>query len=711
MIVAALSRALFLTVLLIGYGEKLKAVAEDDAFTANSSDSINAVLLMDSSASMLVNDPEKLRDQGARLFLQFLKPGDSLAIVKFDEKAEVVRPLSPFSGDQLASVQSQLQGVQASGQFTDLNAGLLAAAEILRKDATKGAKPVIILLSDGRMDPAPTRGTADSHMDQLSNKILPEFKAAGFKVYTLAFSQDADKPLLQHIAQATDAVNWFTPNSDTIHESFADLFLSVKKPQVAASSAKGFKIESDIEEATFYINQAEGARIEIEDPNEERFSAGKPGEKIRWFDGKKFSVITINEPDAGEWKLIGVNPDDGFATILTNLKLVTDWPNSIALDTPQILRARLYEGKIPVDLEAMAQSVTFAFQVTPSDRVSEPIMREFLNDEGKDGDETAGDGIFSLRTRFKEAGEYKLRVLAKGPTFERQLQIPFRVRPPLVTFTIVERGAEHETAGHEGQSPEEHSHAGNEHDPHDHEAKHEGKSEKAHETHSTKSFYDGSENSIFNVELSEEATTFKGVEVSIRAVDSSRQKFTLVASAPSSGHGSHGGGSSLQYQVSAASLPKDGTYELTAYLTAKTRNGKEVTEESKKLKFKRTTINEDAIRPVEIIKEVKVEPDEKSEKAPEAGPLTGIVVVTLLNLLLAGAMFVLLKKKSPSSSVVMEYPPVSAELLSGVEDLERRAQLDAVSFDDPRLQQLETPAVPSTPAPEVAPASEEAAPG
>lgn len=628
---------------------------------------------MDSSASMLVNDPEKLRDQGARLFLQFLKSGDKLAVVRFDESAEVVRPLSPFNSDQLPALQNSLASIQASGQYTDLNAGLQAAQSILSKVPSSDGQSVIILLSDGKMDPNPKRGSTETHLDELTTRILPQVKSQNIKVYTLAFSQDADRALLQHIAEASNGANWFTPNSDTIHESFADLFLSVKKPQVVPYGSKGFKIDNDIEEATFYINQPEGVKVEIEDPNEERFSAAEPGDHIRWFDGKKFSVITISQPESGEWKLIGVNPEDGFATILTNLRLVTDWPNSIPLDKEVVLRARLYEGKIPVDLEAMSQAVSFAFQITPSDRVSEPIVRDFLLDDGTGGDEKAADGVFSKKLKLADSGEYRLRVLAKGPTFERQLQIPFRVRPPLMTFSI------EEDHGHQTAHAEE-GHGETEHGAGEH-----GEKREEHGDGHAVQVIEGSERSILQVALNEEGSTLKNIAIVVNAVDRDHNKFSVNLK-PAKTAGEHGGSSEgLTYQVSAASLPKDGTFELKAYLKAQQRDGKPLSEESPAIKFSRTTVHELAT------KEVVPEPESKhEEKAPPAPVEQGfewlaLVLVTVLNLGLGAGLFMMLKKKKPDAGATYELPALSPLLKAAVEDLEKRAQQETINFDDPRF--------------------------
>jgi len=59
-----------------------------------------------------------------------------------------------------------------------------------------------------------------------------------------------------------------------------------------------------------------------------------------------------------------------------------------------------------------------------------------------------------LRTR-----EYRLRIIAKGPRFERQQQIPFRVKPELVAIKAVIPAHAVEQPPAEGEHAKEGEHA------------------------------------------------------------------------------------------------------------------------------------------------------------------------------------------------------------------------------------------------------------
>ena len=399
---------------------------------AEQGDSVDAVLLIDSSGSMRITDPEGLRYEGAQLFTQLLSKGDRLSIVAFDDSPRILRPLSDF--DPAEDLKSLIRTAGDSGTYTNLLSAVKEAEKILSVSPRKNASQVIVLLSDGKMEVS--SGDPNDLTNSLLGATANALRQSGVKVYTLAFSDLADKEILSQLAAFTNAVHWYTPDATKIHESYADLFLAVKKPQVVAFSKRGFKIDKDIQEATFYIDRSTATGIvELISPAGQKISEAEVPSGVKWFTGQKFYVVTVLSPTPGDWGLSGVDGNEGFATLLTNLKLVTDWPPSMIAGEKVLLQARLFEEDKPVVLPEMTASGQYAFQISPTDKISEPILRDILSDDGQNGDKAANDGVFSKEVSIDEPGEYRIRILAKAPTFERNQNIPFRVRPRLVSVT------------------------------------------------------------------------------------------------------------------------------------------------------------------------------------------------------------------------------------------------------------------------------------
>jgi len=596
---------------------------------------------------MLATDPQRLRDEGAKLFTQFLKPGDRLAIVEFSKGANSIRPLSDYSSDQSESVAADIAKVGTVGTYTDLYLGLQAAVAILRSSPREGAQPVIVLLSDGKMDPDPQGGTVGVRTDALLNDLLPDAKAQGFRIHTIAFSDQADKELLKQIAVASDGVNFFAPTAQEIHSSFAELFLAVKKPQVLPLTSKGFKIDAAIDEATFYINRSDMAGdIVLRSPSGALFSAKTKSDTVRWFAGQKFDVVTITQPEVGDWTIEGLPSGDSFATVLTNLKLVSEWPAAIYEGSPVLLQARLYESDKPIELPEMTGSIKYAVRITPTDRVSEPVVKEFLSDDGTHGDAIADDGIYTLSITLDQPGEYKLVLVAKAPTFERTQQIPFRVRERMVGLSLVEGGAEHATASHDDHSGGDSKHG----------------AEPGHGNAPVAEAHADAEHGRFVITLSEEAERLKKMEVKLTAVDSDRKRYILSITPAHNAERSFEAGVNL--------LPHEGMYTLQATLTGEGRKKARITEVSQEVEYKKL--------PAEGEASVVAVVEQTEEKAPEKTTPTWlfVLILTVINGAVIAAAIVRLRKILTHSVYDLpEFPPPTAaiEAIAKLEQINARS--------------------------------------
>jgi hypothetical protein len=597
---------------------------------------VDAVLLLDSSGSMLKTDAQKLRFEGAKLFFKFLGDDDRFAIVTFSDKAKVVSELKEFKKENAESIVRDIDAIKTEGQYSDILEGVKASAQILEASPRNDAERVIILLSDGKMEPNPAVGMAAVRTAELVNQVLPELKTKEVKVHSLAFSSQADKVLLGEIAAVTDGLSWFTGSSEDVHKSFADLFLAVKRPQVVPMRSRGFTLDGDVDEATFYITRDEGSKLTLVSPKGTEMTVERTPEWVTWFAGKNFDVITMHEPDIGEWQVHGGVSAESFATVLTNLKLVSDWPVFVRAEERAIVQARLYDGEKPVALPEMSGVIRYAFQITPTDRVAKPVVQDLLNDEGRDGDKIAKDGIFSRYAELNEPGEYKLSIVARGPTFERTQQVPFRVKPQLIRLEVVTPEDEEEQEAH--------------HEEGEHEA-HSGASEAADEFAGLEKkgpkVVHGDEHATIRAELSREALTLRGLEVRVEVVGTTKKKI-IIPLKRSAADG-------LLFEVSTATLPADGTYSLRAIVSGETKKRQEIEAESNTVRFNRTSTKEH-VQVITPEPEKEKEPEEKEEA--ESFPILPIALISVANILAIALGLMFTKKpKVPTSGSSLQYSP------------------------------------------------------
>lgn len=633
--------SLFLFFLLIPF----RLAAQDGELKVAETENIDAVLLLDASASMRMTDPQRLRDQGAKLFTEFLKSEDRLAIVEFADQAKIIRPLSNFNSENRSEVTAQIEKVGNSGLYTDLLAGINVAWSVLKAQTRPDARPVIVLFSDGMMEPDPEKGIAAEFTDKLLFSVIPELKARGVRIHTLAFSSLADKELLSQIAASSEGMSWFTPEADRIHEAFANLFLAVKKPQIVPLTGRGFRIDQNVTEATFYINREDQEDLFLVTPSAVRLSAAGDLPGVKWFQGKQFDVVTVTNPEVGDWQVSGLASRDSFATVLTNLKLVTSWPNSVKSGEKVLLQARLYEADKPVLLPEMSEVARYAFQITPTDKVSPPIIRAALNDDGRDGDRVARDGIFSALVELEEPGEYRLNVIARLPTFERSQQIPFGVKPRLVSVNIISSEKEVEPDSDQSTSAD-----------------------------------------YFEVLLSADAVRLISPDVGLYAVDKNRRRLKIPLQES---------GSKNRLLASVSVLPEEGVYSVHASFAASDRRGRRVEATSNIIQYVLQTKAE----AVAVVEEVAVVPEKVAvKKEPANWPY--FVVVFLVNALFGGFSVYQVKAGQSIGSISVPEFVTPPEVLSCVEGIREKLATAEIDFDDPRfseeaLSQLQSSSAPS----------------
>lgn len=593
---------------------------------------VDAVLLLDASGSMRITDPNRLRAEGVKLFIQFLKKSDRFALIEFAEKSKTLRPLLGYNEAQETSVNQAIYNLGDAGEYTDFIGAFKTAQKLLAAEGREDAEQVVIFLSDGKLDNTPQTGAVEAQRKQLFEEVVPGFKDSEIKIYTLAFSDEVDTELLEEIATATGGAHWFTPTAEKVHESFADLFLVVKKPQMVPLTSKGFRIDQEIQEATFYINRQEGEEVLLISPAGEKLTLNTKRKGFRWFPGQQFDVITIEDPEAGQWQISGIPKNEGFATVLTNLKLLTSWPTVIRAGETTVLEARLYESSKPVVLPEMTDVIKYAFQITPTDKVSEPVMRALLADDGQNGDRVARDGIFSTRVTLEEAGEYNLRVLASAPTFERHQKISFLVKPRLVSLRVI--ASEYSL--------------------------------------SAKNAFDSKvalAKDFFQLELSPELSGSKRIQVDLFATDKKNRRYKIPLTRFEN-----------TYEASSLKLPFEGEYQLYATVTADGRRSKKFRGRSQDIVYTKEQIVDEQGNVVSV---VLVE-EEKPKEEPQGFPWVYFVLLVVMN---GGAGYACLnklkeKQASMSDESVETFSDI-APIEKALAELEQRSKSTEIDFDDP----------------------------
>jgi len=112
---------------------------------------------------------------------------------------------------------------------------------------------------------------------------LPHYTQRGIALYTIAFTEGADRPLLQAMAQATGGEYRFIPNALGLHEAFQDLFQIARQAEALPLTDQAFFLDASIRDASLVVSKTPGQEpVRLLTPHHERIQADSPHAGITW---------------------------------------------------------------------------------------------------------------------------------------------------------------------------------------------------------------------------------------------------------------------------------------------------------------------------------------------------------------------------------------------------------------------------------------------
>lgn len=391
---------------------------------------VDAVLVIDSSGSMKETDPRRLRVPAAKMFITLLGEKDRVGLISFSDNGYPITHLTPAGKANQAQLFAGVEKVSAKGAYTNLHAALAKGMEMLQREGDNQRRRMLVLMSDGKMD------TGDFEQDKmLLEKIRTEtveaLAKAGIEVYTIAFTEASDMPLLREIAERTAALSRLASNDRELHEVFSQIFESAKQPDMLPMEGGVFMVDAAVEEVTVVASKAApDVEIKLEMPDGRAIVAANAGKAVRWFKSEQFDMITVEKPPAGQWHLRSSDNRGDKAYVVTHLGLearVGEAP--VYAKAEQSGEAWLHDkGEIITKAEILGQT-QFQLEITPPDGAKQEIV---LADAGQNGDRAAGDGVFANQLSFTQPGQHQVRVIAKNANFQREKAVIIDVVEPKV---------------------------------------------------------------------------------------------------------------------------------------------------------------------------------------------------------------------------------------------------------------------------------------
>lgn len=434
-----------LSVLTIGFTNSYASPESSDDLP------LDVVLVMDSSGSMKRTDPRELRKPAAKLLISLLGEKDRASVVSFSDNGYPVAYLSPVKGRQNETkLFAAVDRISNKGVYTNLLGAVEGAMRVIKRNPLPHRKSIVVLMTDGKMD----LGDAEKNKrnsDRLINDLIPQLKTQNIELHTIAFTDESDKGYLEQIANATGGKFNLAHNDKQLHDVYTSIFEQNKQPNMLPFDGEKFTIDNAIKEVTIVGSKDnEEVVLSLISPQGNVISAANKPTAIKWFTAQAFDLITIKNPQPGQWQ-IKSSSGKNKAYVITDLKFQLQVePQEVAIGEGLMIKAWLEDKGNTIDKPSILSNLTMQLQVhTPQgDTHVLDMQPQPKNEEGSEL-----SGVYLNLIALPADGRYQIEVTANGGTFSRVRNTLVKVFDPnAVTPNGVDAGASPAVHGDETTS-------------------------------------------------------------------------------------------------------------------------------------------------------------------------------------------------------------------------------------------------------------------
>lgn len=367
-------------------------------------------LLIDISGSMKQNDPHNLRVEAAQLWLNVLEEGTPASVWLFAEKTAPLIQSDAVDANWKKHATQASHKIHARGLYTDIE----GAVKTLLEPANAKGQRQAIMLSDGRVDIDPDIMVSADSRERVLSEWLPKLKEQHIRLHTIALSDQADQALLQTLAVETGG--WFerAESADQLQRLFLKLSQRAAPRDRLPLKDNRFQVDNSVKEFSVVVfKQPHAPPTRLIAPNQSIID--KPNASVAWLSASTYDLITIKQPQAGEWRIEAASDPDNQVMILTDLKLeLDDWPHSIEQQQSLMLKAHLSEHGQAITREDFLHLLSMTLTQDQQTPVVMPAAPE-------------QPGFFTLSLSALTPGQHELTLRADGQTFQREKQLTLEV--------------------------------------------------------------------------------------------------------------------------------------------------------------------------------------------------------------------------------------------------------------------------------------------
>lgn len=384
--------------------------------------SAQVVLIIDRSGSMGWYQKIEQAKAAAKQFVDLLQIGDKLAVVSYSSYVTTTWSMSEITGPPpQTNIKAAIEALYASGS-TAMGDAMRTALNILINQADPNIRRSAILLSNG----------LHNYGWEHPNNVVPDYTSEGIPIYTIALGSDADKTLMQQIANQTGGSYYFSPSASELQEIYAavtqqttatEQLMKTFSETLALGETVGhlIAVDSTVENITFLVSWDSGDTIMLElvTPDGQVISPTNVDifPNVSYAAESTYALYRVQTPNIGNWTFqITATNITNTGAIAGQVQAVADIHFSISVESDTV------SYPTPIGITAALRKNLNIASASVTAKVSAPDGSEIilaLQDNGESPDFTADDGIYSgLFSDYTLDGEYEIVVTATNPNLE-----------------------------------------------------------------------------------------------------------------------------------------------------------------------------------------------------------------------------------------------------------------------------------------------------
>ena len=388
------------------------------------------VLAFDNSGSMRLNDPHRLAQAAAMLYVQLAKRGDKVGLVVFDRKARTAVPIGD-PARHLKKFSRKLVKLRLNGATTDIGRALEASLRALGPPK-KNVRDVVLLLTDGHVDLGRSRkNEVPREIDRILSKVVRKFRARGVSLYTIAFTPEADRALMDELARRTNGAFRYIGSANELHRAFSDLFAVASSASSLPVKDGSVVVDTAVKQTSLVMSKRNpGDQNKVITPDEEVLDANSQRKGVTWKSESSYDLVELNKPQAGSWQMKDQNGKSADAVAIIQdgaLDLdVVFGPKDATVDDELQFDVQLLENGKRIANFARLKDMVVEATIEGPDRKRRTVAFEKSDRPGK----------FIGRVRNADVGHYGVQITAMSPALQREWRGSYAVRASCFKYKV-----------------------------------------------------------------------------------------------------------------------------------------------------------------------------------------------------------------------------------------------------------------------------------